>query len=149
MIDFDHINLADVDDSRKPVAQNVYTFQVNSLNPVTRTVKKEGSPYQGQSILVLDGHFEIVEDSTYSGRRFKQGFWTPFKGAQISLKRLMKATGNPQGEQSITDWANSYAQLNPPARFQALLTLAVPRGQENDPTAEPENSIDLFTAKPV
>lgn len=144
---FDHINLNDVDDSRKPLAEGVYTLEINKLDPVYKKVTNPSSEYVGQDILVLRGSYTIVEDPTYSGRKLWQDFWTAFKAAQVNLKKQQNATGIIQQEgQTLSDYASQFATLSPPARFQVLVKLTKDR---RDPTGPDVNEISWFTAKPA
>lgn len=144
---FTHLNLNEVDDSIKPIEPGVYTLEINKLEPVYRTISKPDSPFCGQSVLVLKGSYTIVDDESYSGRKLWHDFWTPFKGAQIGLKRQMNATGVVQTDgESLEEYAKQFATLNPPARFQAPVTKEADR---RDPTAPPVNEINFFNAKAV
>lgn len=144
---FEHINLNDVDTSMKPVNGNVYTLEINKLEPVYRTINKADSPFVGQSVLVLKGSYTIVEDNDYSGRKLWSDFWTPFHGAQVGLKKQMQATGVVQGEnESLTDYAKRFETLSPPARFLVEVTKVPNR---RDPEGPEVNEINFFTARPV
>ncbi len=145
---FDHIRLDEIDDSRKSLAGNVYTLEVNKLEPVYKEVKNPTSEYFGQNILVMRGSFTVVEDSTYSGRKLWQDFWTAFKVPLIFLKKLSAATGVAQAEnETLSDWANQFSALNPPARFQVQVD-QIP--DKRDPTGETLiNEIKFFTCRPA
>ncbi len=143
---FEHINLADIDDSAKPIDENVYTLEVNKLEPQYIKINKASSPFCGQEILVLKGSYTVVDDEKYSGRKLWQDFWTNQDYALKSLKKQMNATGVLQtpGE-TLSDYARQFALLNPPARFQAKVTKG-PKFGDPDTTV---NSINLFSARPV
>jgi len=144
---FSHINLSEVDDTIKAVDEGVYTFEINKLEPKYVKITKPGSEYEGQEVLVLKGSYTIVDDEKYSGRKIWQDFFTPFKGAQIGLKRQMNATGVVQAAgEDLIQYAQQFATLNPPARFQAPLKKVADR---RDPTGPAKNEIDLFQAKPA
>lgn len=145
-VGFAHINLNDVDDSRQPVEQNVYTLEVAKLEPITRIIKKETSPRVGQPMSILKGTFVIVEDEKNSGRHLFQDLLVDYKGGQISAKKLMKATGTTQEGDDVVGWAKQFATLNPPARFQTLVEKKV---KPEDPEQVPYNEINFFQAKPV
>jgi hypothetical protein len=145
MFDFEHINLNEVDDSRQTVEPNVYTFEINKLEPVYREVKNPSSPYAGQKVLVIRGSYTIADDEKFSGRKIWQDFWTPFKVPQIFLKRQMQATGITQADgETLGDWANQFSLLSPPARFQAPLKL---EKDNRDPEGPSVNRIDFYNAR--
>jgi hypothetical protein len=138
--------LNEIDITMKAVDASVYTLEINKLEPIYRTVKNPNSTLAGQSCLVLKGSFTIVEDEKFSGRKLWQDFWTPFEGAKKDLKRILMATGVAQAEgQDLPDWANSFATLNPPARFQAPVSK---EADKRDPTGDPVNRINFYQAKP-
>jgi hypothetical protein len=142
---YEHINLNDVDISMKTVEPNVYTLEINKLEPVYRTVKSPTSPLVGQSCLVLRGSFTIVDDENFSNRKLWQDFWTPFDGAKKDLKRILLATAVQQEPgQDLSDWANQFATLNPAARFQAPVTK---EADKRDPNGPAVNRINFFQAK--
>lgn len=142
---FEHIRLADIDDTAKPLPENVYTLEVNKLESVYRKITKADSEYAGQEVLVLKGSYTIVDDEKFSGRKLWQDFWTPFKFAQIALKKQMNATGVLQGEgESLVDYAKQFGLLNPPARFQVPVALVPDR---RDPDGPLKNEIKFFGAR--
>lgn len=119
---------------------------MNKLDPVYRTVNNPSSEYCGQSILVLRGSYTVTDDANYSGRKLWQDFWTPFKAAQVNLKKQMNATGIIQQEgQTLSEYGAQFATLNPPARFQVLVKVTKDRRDPNGPDI---NEINWFTAKP-
>ncbi len=145
-VEYEHINLNEVDDTIKAVDPGVYTLEVNKLEPKYVKITKAGSEYEGQEVLVLKGSYTIVDDEKYSGRKIWQDFFTPFKGAKIGLKRQMLATGVLQADgESLVDYAAQFASLNPPARFQAPVTKEPDR---RNPDVS-SNTIQFFQAKPV
>lgn len=152
---YSHVNLNDIDDSRKALPENVYTFEINKLTPSYKKIKNPSSEFFGQDVLVLDGSYTIVDDPTYSGRKNWESFYTVFKFALVNLKKQMQATGVVQGaEESLEDYATQFATLNPPARFQALLRCEYDKRDldgEGQPKAgaAPRNSINFLTAKPA
>lgn len=142
---YEHINLNEVDTSIKAIEPNVYTLEVNKLDPVYRTIKNPASVFAGQTVLVLRGSFTIVDDDNFSGRKVWQDFWTNFDGAKKDLKRILTATGVEQPEgMSLTDWAAQFANLNPPARFKAPITK---EANKQDPTAGPVNRINFIQSR--
>jgi hypothetical protein len=144
---FEHLNLNDVDTTAQAVDANVYTLEIAKLEPAYRTISKEDSPYKGQQVLVLRGAFIIVDDEKYSGRRIFKDFWTPYRGAQVGLRKLQDATGVKQTEgQLLTEWASQFALLNPPAKFQAPVTKGPDR---RDPDGPAVNDIDAFKCRPA
>lgn len=146
---YEHINLNEVDDSRKPVPANVYTFEVNKLDPVYKKVQNPTSEFFGQDQLVLKGSFTIVDDPSYSGRKVWEDFRPAYKFALVNLKKLMTGTGVIQADgESLVDYAAQFALLNPPARFQALLRCEVDKRDLGTPDAQPRNSVNWFTCKP-
>lgn len=147
MESFEHINLNDIDDSRKPIDANVYTLEVNRLNSVYKEVKNPDSPYLGQKLLVLQGSYTVVDDPKFAGRKLWKDFWTPFKIAQVQLKKQMSATGVLQTEgQSLIEYAEQFGILNPPARFQVPINLVKDR---RDPEGPEISEINFFQAKPA
>ena len=141
--DFDHIRLSDVDDSRQPLDQDVYTLEVNSLAPTTRTINKEGSEFQGKSVPVLQGSFTVVDHDKYASRKVWGDLWMCFKAGTVGAKKIQDATGVLQTDgQSISDWASQFSTLNPPARIQALV-------EKLGPEAAKPNRINFYTVKPV
>jgi len=144
---YEHINLRDVDDSRQALPEAVYTLEVNKIDAKYVTVTNPNSELKGTSPLVLKASYTIVDDPKYSGRKYWEDFWTPFKFAQVNLKKQMNATGVLQAEgESLSDYAAQFALLNPPARFQVLIQ-NVP--DKRDPTGPPVNRINWFSAKPI
>jgi hypothetical protein len=141
--DFDHIRLSDVDDSRAPLEQDVYTLEVNKLDPITRTINKEGSEFQGQTVPVLQGSFTVVDHDKYASRKVWGDLWLCFKAGVVGAKKIQQATGVQQADgQSISDWASQFAALNPPARIQVLV-------EKLGPEAAKPNRINFYTVKPV
>lgn len=144
---FEHINLNEVDTSMKPVETNVYTLEINKLEPKYLKINKEGSPFQGQDVLVLKGSYTIVEDEKYSGRKLWSDFWTCFEGGKKSLRKQMDATGVVQGtNESLIDYAKQFETLSPAARFLVSVTKVV---DKRDPEGGEVNQINFFTARPV
>lgn len=142
--DFNHIRLAEVDDSRQPLDQDVYTLEINKLDPITRTINKEGSELQGQTVPVLQGSFTVVDNDKYAGRKFWQDLWMCYKGGQVGAKKIQAATGVTQADgQSVSDWGAQFATLNPPARIQILVEKKV--GDDGVPV----NRLNFFTVKPA
>jgi hypothetical protein len=152
---FEHINLNDVDDARKPIPEGVYTFEVNKLDPVYKKVQTPTSEFYGQDQLVLKGSYTIVDDPNFSGRKIWEDFRPAYRFAQVNLKKQMDATGVIQQDgESLNDYAAQFALLNPPARFQALLRCGFDKrdlGANGEPLegTKPRNSISWFTSKPV
>jgi len=148
IIDWNHQNLNDIDDSRALIAEGVYTFEINKIDSVEKEVKKVDSAYFGQSLQYLKGSFTIVDDPKYSGRKQWSDFCTAFKIPLVFLKKIKDATGVSQEEgQGLSDWAEQFATLNPPARFQAELQVVDDR---RDPTGtDKQNQINFFTCRPV
>lgn len=143
-IDFDHIRLSDVDDSRQPLPQDYYTLEINKLEPVKITINKEGSALKGQSVTVLKGSFTVVDSDKYSSRKVWTDFWTPYKAGQVGLSKIQTSTGVQQAEgQSIPEWATQFGELNPPARIQALVDT-----RKGDDGVE-KNQVNPFSIKPV
>lgn len=143
---YEHLNLNEIDDSRKAVEEGVYTLEVNSITPKWIEVKKAGSQFEGQTVLVLKGSYTIVDDPTYSGRKLWNDFFTPTKIQQVFLKKQMQATGVIQeAGQSLIDYVAQFATLNPPARFQVQVKKIA---DYRDPTGPAVNEIGFFTAKP-
>lgn len=147
MVDYNHINLNDIDDSRKPIEDNVYTLEINKIDTVYKEVKKPDSQYFGQTLQYLKGSFTIVDDPKYSGRKQWSDFCTAFKVPLVFLKKISAATGVQQADgETLSDWAAQFALLNPPARFQARIKQVPDR---RDPEGAPVNEIDFFSARPV
>ena len=143
----DHINLNDVDDTRKPIEEGVYTLEVNKIDAKYVTIKNPSSPSVGQSPLVLKGSYTIVDDAKYSGRKIWEDFWTNQKFALVNLKKQQNATGVMQAEgEGLSDYAAQFATLSPPARFQVLIQC---QPDKRDPSGEPVNRISWFSAKPA
>lgn len=143
---FEHVNLNDVDDSRKALPENVYTFEVNKLDPVYKKIQNPSSEFYGKEVLVLKGSYTIVDDQNYSGRKVWTDFYTVYKFALVNLKKQMNATGVTQADgESLQDYAEQFATLNPPARFQAILTA---KPDKRDPEGPIRNEINFYTAKP-
>lgn len=148
IIDWNHQNLNDIDDSRALIDPGVYTFEINKIESVEKEVKKVDSAYFGQSLQYLKGSFTIVDDPKYSGRKQWSDFCTAFKVPLVFLKKISQATGvlNEEG-QTLSDWAAQFANLNPPARFQAEMKQVQDR---RDPTGKDlQNEIAFFTCRPV
>lgn len=152
---FAHVNLNDIDDGRKPIPENVYTFEINKLTPTYKKIKNPSSEFFGQDVLVLDGSYTIVDDPNYSGRKVWESFYTVFKFALVNLKKQMQATAVlQQPAESLEDYASQFATLNPPARFQAMLRCEYDKRDldaDGNPVAgaTPRNSINFYTAKPA
>lgn len=143
---FEHINLNDVDDSRKALPENVYTLEVNKLDLVYRKVSNPSSEYAGQELPVLKGSYTVTDDPEYSGRKLWQDFWVVYKVPQIFLKKQMQATGVIQADgESLGDYAAQFASLNPPARFQVQVKQIDDRRNPEGPKV---NEIAFFTARP-
>lgn len=143
---YEHINLNEVDISMKAVDTNVYTLEINKLEPIYRTVKNPNSALFGQSCLVIKGSFTIVDDDKFSGRRLWQDFWTPFDFAKKDLKRLLMATGVGQADgQDLSEWALQFATLNPPARFECM----VMKEPDKRDASSLVNRINFYQAKPA
>lgn len=141
--DFDHIRLSDVDDSREPIPENVYTLEINKLDPTTRTIGAEGHPLKGQTVPVLQGSFTIVEDEKYSSRKVWGDLWMSSKDGLVGAKKIQAATGVQQAEgQSVSDWGAQFATLNPPARIQVLV-------KNLGKDAAKPNRLNFYTVKPV
>lgn len=147
---FEHINLNEVDDARATIPAGVYTFEINKLDPVYKTIKNPESEFFGKSVLVLKGSYTIVDDPNFAGRKVWEDFYTPYRFAQVNLKKQMTATGIPQEEgQTLSDYASQFALLNPPARFQAMLRSEIDKRDANNPDAKPRNSVNWFVARPA
>lgn len=145
--EYTHYNLNDVDDSRKPVDANIYTLEINKLEPVYRTVKSPTSVNFGKEFLVIRGSYTIVDDPKFSGRKLWKDFWTNQKVALIFLKKQMVSTGVLQTDtQELEEWASQFATFNPSARFQVPVGISKPWG---DPEGDDENSINFFQCKAV
>jgi len=94
---------------------------------------------------VLKGSYTIVDHEKLSGRKLWEDFMTPFKFAQVNLKKQQNATGVVQAEgESLRDYAAQFASLSPAARFQVLI-----KEGKNRLSGEPENQISWFSARPV
>lgn len=141
--DFDHIRLSEVDDSQKAIDQDVYTVEVNSLTPTTRTINKEGSEFQGRTVPVLQGSFTIVDNDKFASRKVWGDLWMCYKAGVVGAKKIQNATGVLQAEgQAISEWASQFATLNPPARIQVLV-------EKLGPEAAKPNRINFYSVKPV
>lgn len=143
---FEHLNLNDVDTTASAVDTDVYTLEINKLVPKYRKINKPDSPFCGQDVLVLSGSYTIVDNDKYNGKKLWKDFWTPFKGAQIGLKKQMTATGVSQSDgQTLIEYAEQFGLLNPPARF----TVPIEKKQDpRDPNGAPINEINMYQAKP-
>lgn len=132
-VEFDHINLNTIDPGFKPVDENVYNFEVNSIKPQYVKINKPDSPYVGKEVLVLKGSFTIVDDPQYSGRKVWYDFWTTNRYNLLEMRKLQDATGVAQPEgQTLSEWASGFGTLNPPAKFQCFTTKEdSPRGERN------------------
>lgn len=142
-VSFDHINLNTIDPGFKPVPDNVYNFEVNSIKSTYVKVGKPDSPNYGKNVEVLKGSFTIVDDPEYSGRKVWYDFWATNKYNVAELRKLQDATGVLQGELSFVDWASQFATLNPPAKFQCFTT------KEDDRNGIPRNVIKFMQARSI
>lgn len=139
---FEHINLNQIDPGFKPVPENVYNLEVNSIKPSYVKVTKPGSKYEGQTVLVLKGSFTIVDDAEYSGRKLWSDFWATNNYNLIELKKLSEATGVIQGEgQTLPEFVEQFATMNPPAKFQCFVT------KEDDYKGTPRNVVKFVQAR--
>jgi hypothetical protein len=142
--EFEHINLNQIDPGYKPIDENVYNYEVQSLKPTYVKINKPTSPYAGQEVLVLKGSFTVVDDDNFSGKKVWYDFWTTNKYNLIELRKLKDATGVEQlDNQSLVEWANSFATLNPSAKFQCFTT------KEDDRNGVPRNVIKFMQARSV
>lgn len=148
---FDHINLAEIDDSRAKIEENVYTYEINALKYYVGLVKSVESKNFNKPYRALKGSFTIVDDPKYSGRKVWQDFYPDRNKANlVFLKKLSQATGVLQGEsEELEDWASQFATLNPPARFQAPMSLKAPWNNPAAEAADYVNEIVMFQAKPA
>lgn len=102
-LNFDHVNLKEVDPNASNVPDGPYTFQVAGVYPKTYPVKKEGIP-TGETGNYVSVRFAIINDERYTGRSTFETFF-PNKGSAKMFRKIMDATGIPQADgQSIEEW---------------------------------------------
>jgi hypothetical protein len=102
-LNFDHINLNEVDPNASTVPDGPYNFQVAGVYPKTYAMKNNGVP-TGETGNYVSVRFAIVDSDRYAGRSYFEAFF-PNKGTAKQLRKIMDATGIPQAEgQPIEDW---------------------------------------------
>lgn len=143
VMEFDHINIMEIDPTIKPIDQGFYTLQVNKLTPKTVTPAKGKN--QGKACLILSGSFTLVNDANFAGRKFWKTFWTTNPVDLKDLRRLADATGVTQTpDQTLSDYANGFEVLDPPAELKIFIA------EEADyRTQEPVNVLKFNQAQPV
>ncbi len=143
-VEFEHINIMDIDPTFKPVDEGFYTLQVNKLTPKTITPSKGKN--QGKAVLVLNGSFTIVNSDSFSGRKIWKSFWASNQVDLKDLRRLADATGVTQDPgQSLSEYAQTFETLNPPAEFKIFLGT---EADYRDPTQQ-VNVMKFNQAQPV
>jgi len=143
-VEFEHINIMEIDPTFKPINEGFYTLQVNKLTPKTITPSKGKN--QGKAVLVLNGSFTVVGDDAFSGRKIWKSFWASNPVDLKDLRRLADATGVTQDAgQTLSEYAQTFETLNPPAEFKVFLAT---QADYRDPT-QMVNEIKFNQAQPV
>lgn len=101
-LNFDHINLNEVDPNASSVPDGPYTFQVAGVYPKTY-IGKSGDNL-GKEGSYVSVRFAIVGTDKYAGRSTFESFF-PNKGTAIMFRKIMDATGVAQKPgQPVEDW---------------------------------------------
>jgi hypothetical protein len=140
---YEHINIMEIDPTMKPFSEGFYTLQITKLTPKLVTPKKGQNA--GKEVLVLNGSFTVVNDENFSGRKLWRSFWASNIVDLKDVRRIADATGVTQAEgQTLSEYALTFEQLNPPAEFKAPITVEKAWGSDDD-----VNVIKFNGAQPV
>lgn len=145
-LNFDHVNLSEVDPNASSVPDGPYTFQVAGVYPKNYIAKSgENAGKQGNYVSV---RFAIVGTDKYAGRSTFESFF-PNKGSAIMLRKVMDATGVQQAPgQAIEDWLKELQTSG--ATFNSFLVTK----QEQDkrttpPTPRNVQHVNLWQVEPT
>lgn len=141
-VDFEYLNLAEVNPEIPPVPPGEYNFRVVGAERNTFTYKKDNPERgieAGQEASYVRLNLSIVDDPEQSGRRVSVSVFPGPQGAR-GLRLVQDATGVAQ-EGTLDEWLNALVVAR--ATFAALLSNGV------DKSGKPTNDVRLTTAKPV
>lgn len=143
-VEFEHINIMEIDPTFKPIDEAFYNLQVNKLTP--KVITPKAGKNANKAVLVLNGSFTVVGDENFSGRKLWKSFWASNPVDLKDLRRMADATGVTQSpDQTLSEYAGVFATLNPPAEFRVFV------GQEKD-YRDPEQTVNIIKfaqAQPV
>ena len=138
-VDFENLNLNDIDPTFKPVEDGLYTLKLLSL------VWKEfpGKKDPTQTFVSINGKFGVANHPTHSGRKLYHNFFLSNSYELKALRRIMDATGVAQNPgETLKDWAARISVEAPSFK------VAVKQQQAVDFTTK-EGKVDPVSGEPV
>jgi hypothetical protein len=141
VVDFENLNLNDIDPTFKPVEDGVYILKLLGLQWKEFAGKQESN--QGQVYVSLNGKFGITNHPKHSGRKLYHNFFLGNNYELKALRRIMDATGVAQNPgETLKDWAGRISVEAP--TFKA----AVAQQQAKDFTTK-QGRVDPLSGEPV
>lgn len=139
-IDFNYVNLNDIDPEMKPVPEGPYTLRLLKSTVVEGIGKNSGKPYKRYEVAT-----QIQNDAKFSGRQVYASMFLGQKELRF-LRKLMDATGIVKPEdQTLDDWFSGLAAEKPD--FKALVKTEEYKTQMVDEQGQPvmktKNTIDF------
>lgn len=148
VVDFENLNLNDIDPTFKPVEEGPYVLKLLGLAWKESTGKKETN--QGTVYVSLNGKFGITNHPKHSGRKLYHNFFLSNSYELKALRRIMDATGVAQNPgETLKGWAERISVESPmfkvPVKQQQAKDFTTKEGRVDPASGEPvmENVIDF------
>lgn len=151
---FNHINLNEIDPSRKPVEEGFYTLNLRRVFSGTfeqQPLFKNGNPNPNyveggdNTTGYVNLSFVISDHPEHSGR-FVSTFLSEGENAGKQLRLLMDATQEPMNDsETLFQYLERVADLNPPAKFKCFV--GQKNGTDREGNPETQNFAKLWQAQ--
>lgn len=149
VLDFEYVDLREVDPSPEKLPDNVYEVQVVKAELQSGVSKSTGKPYQRVQFTLA-----VQNDPQFAGRRLFESLFPNDYGLK-ALRRIMDATGIEQKPgQPLTEWLNelrlSQASFKVHVRLEDDIDYATkePRIGVNGEPAK-RNTVNWFRVMPA
>lgn len=139
VVDFNHLNLADVNPDVELLPEGEYEFRVVGAEMKSYTAKNEDGSEEEKSFASFK--FAVVNDPEQNGRMVYTSVFPNKMGAR-GLRNLQDATGITQTSPALKDWLADLVQAQ--ASFIAPVTHGF-----NKKTQKPQVDVRLVNARPV
>jgi hypothetical protein len=142
--EFDYVRLQDIDPSFQALEEDVYNLRILKAEAITYTAKKDTKTAKsGDEAVRYSLQFAVQGHPKYSGRRIFETLF-PNDFTWKVFRRIMDATGIPQGDLTISDWLVALTQTQPAVRLKVEATPDVLRdGTPNPKNVRPDGSPGL------
>lgn len=154
-VDFENVNLNDIDPSFKNVEEGFYNLRLNRFSTAEYDVKefrKDGTPNPdaGQKKKRLNLGFVVVDDEKFAGRQI---FITAFPNGYFlaGLRRIMDATGvQMDSNETLFEYLQRLVDTDPAAVFKGKVTEVEDDFRPNaDGSPGKKNEIDFRNIQPA